>query len=160
MTARSCAAAVLLGASIIAAPCLGQSFFNQPALSAEQLDGMRGGFIGEDGLKIALGIERLVHINGELAGSTVLRIPDLSAISARGIELEGSPRSLIQNGPGNALDPGVLAALGPGMLTLVQNSLNSQLIVGTTRIDITVSGTRSLRLSETLSGLNVQLHSR
>jgi hypothetical protein len=160
MTPRSCAIAVLLGASFIATPCLGQSFFNQPALSAEQLDGMRGGFIGEDGLKIALGIERLVHVNGELAGSTVLRIPDLSAISARGIELEGSPRSLIQNGPGNVLDPGVLAALGPGMLTLVQNSLNSQLIVGTTRIDITVSGTRSLRLSETLSGLNVQLHSR
>jgi hypothetical protein len=45
------------------------------------------------------------------------------------------------------------------MLTLVQNSLNGQVIRGTTRIDLTISGSSTLRISETLSGLRLQLHS-
>jgi hypothetical protein len=134
-------------------------FLGRPAVADAQLDALRGGFLTDGGLRIALGIERLVHINGELVSSTMLRVSDLSALRARGIELQGSPLSLVQNGPGNAIDPGVLQTLGPGMLTLVQNSLNDQVIRGTTRIDVTISGSGSLRLSETLSGLNRQLHS-
>ncbi len=142
-----------------AAPGAAEGLLDQPALSEHALEGLRGGFVGADGLKIAVEIERLVHINGELAGATVLRIPDLAAVRARGLDLQGEARSVIQNGPGNFVDPGVLDAIGPGMFTLVQNSLDHQVIVGRTRIDISVSGARSLGLSRALQGLNVQLHS-
>jgi hypothetical protein len=134
-------------------------FLGQAALPAERLDALRGGFIGDDGLRIALGIERLVQVNGELVSATMLHVADLADLHGRGLEASGPLRALIQNGPGNYVDPALVGQLGPGMLTLVQNSLNNQVIVGTTKINLTISGTRSLQLSDTLSGLNVQLHS-
>jgi hypothetical protein len=156
--AASTVAALLIGTALTA-PASADGFPGGAALSDAQLDTLRGGFIGDDGMKITLGIERLVHVNGELVSSTMLRVPDLSALRARGFELQGPAMSLVQNGPGNAIDPGVLQTLGPGMLTLVQNSLNGQVIRGTTRIDLTISGSSTLRISETLSGLRLQLHS-
>jgi hypothetical protein len=153
------AIATLLAAAFAASPGGAEGFLGKPALGSAALDGLRGGFVGADGVRIAVGIERLVHVNGELASSTMLRISDLGDIRARGIELEGPARGLVQNGPGNFVEPGLLHALAPGMLTLVQNSLNNQVIVGTTRIDISVTGARAMRLSETLSGLNLQLRS-
>jgi hypothetical protein len=148
-------------AALLAGPAAAQAdgFLGKAALATEQLDGLRGGFIGDDGLRIALGIERLVQVNGEMVSTTMLHVADLADLRGRGLDVNGPLRTVIQNGPGNYVEPGLLGQLGPGMLTLVQNSLNNQVIVGTTKIDLTISGTRSLQLSDTLSGLNVQLHS-
>jgi len=120
---------------------------------------LRGGFIAEGGLKISLGIERSVFINNELVATTFLNVPDLATLSARGAtptQLQGSPATLIQNGPGNSLGQSVLQSFGPGMLTIIQNSLDNQLIQGRTIINTTISGVGSLGLSDTISALNVQ----
>jgi hypothetical protein len=156
---RSITAALLAAAICPAMPVAADGFLGQPAVADATLDQLRGGFVGDDGLRIAIGIERLVHINGELVSSTMLNIPDLASLQARGATLEGPLHGLVQNGPGNFVDPSLLGSNGPGMLTVIQNSLDHQVIVGTTRIDLTLSGMRAMRLSDTLSGLNVQLHS-
>ena len=91
------------------------------------------------GFKISLGIERSVLINNELVTSTMLQIPDLGALTGRGAgaaTLTGPQVSVVQNGPGNSVDPAVLQNVGPGgLLSIVQNSLNNQLIRGQTTIN-------------------------
>lgn len=134
-------------------------FSPQQAIDVERLDDLRGGFMTDGGLKISLGIERSVFINNELVATTLLNVPDLATLSARGAtqaQLQGSPTTLIQNGPGNRVGESVLQSFGPGMLTIIQNSLDNQLIQGRTVINTTISGAGSLGLSETISALNVQ----
>jgi len=134
-------------------------FSPERAINRETLDELRGGFVTDGGLKISLGIERSVFINNELVATTFLNVPDLAALSARGAtsaQLQGSPATLIQNGPGNSLGQSVLQSFGAGMLTIIQNSLDNQLIQGRTIINTTISGVDSLGLSETISALNVQ----
>ncbi len=137
-------------------------FLPERAISVDRLDDLRGGFSTEDGLKISLGIERSVFINNELVATTSLNVPDLASLSARGAaqaQLQGSSANVIQNGPGNRLGESVLQSFGPGMLTIIQNSLDNQLIRGETIINATISGAGSLGLSETISALNVQTRS-
>ena len=135
-------------------------FSPEQAINRESLDDLRGGFMTDGGLKISLGIERSVFINNELVATTFLNVPDLGALSARGAtpaQLQGSPTTSIQNGPGNSLGQSVLRSFGPGMLTVIQNSLDNQLIQGRTVINTTISGVGSLGLTETISALNLQL---
>ena len=135
-------------------------FSPKRAINMQRLDELRGGFITDGGLKISLGIERSVFINNELVATTILNVPDLAALSARGAapaQLQGSPTTLVQNGPGNSLGQSVLQSFNRGMLTVIQNSLDNQLIQGRTIINTTISGVGSLGLSETISALNVQL---
>lgn len=127
-------------------------FSPQQAIDVERLDDLRGGFMTDGGLKISLGIERSVFINNELVATTLLNVPDLATQA----QLQGSPTTLIQNGPGNRVGESVLQSFGPGMLTIIQNSLDNQLIQGRTIINTTISGAGSLGLSETISALNVQ----
>ena len=47
------------------------------ALSADQLDEMRGGFVTDQGLTISLGIERLFYVNNELVSQIALHVPQL-----------------------------------------------------------------------------------
>jgi hypothetical protein len=138
-----------------------EAFFGNAALSAKALDEVRGGYLDESGLKISIGIERSVLINHELVDTTILRIPDLAAVTGRGgaVELQGSAASLIQNGARNSIEPAVLQDFGAGLLTVVQNSLDNQVIQGRTIMNVTISGAGSLGLSRTLSSLNFQLHS-
>lgn len=135
-------------------------FSPKQAINMQRLDSLRGGFITDGGLKISMGIERSVFINNELVATTILNVPDLAALVARGAapaQLQGSPTTLVQNGPGNSVGQSVLQSFGPGMLTIIQNSLDNQLIQGRTLINTTISGVGSLGLSETISALNVQL---
>ena len=135
-------------------------FSPKRAINMQRLDELRGGFITDGGLKISLGIERSVFINNELVATTFLNVPDLAALLARGAapaQLQGSPTTLVQNGPGNSVAQSVLQSFGPGMLTIIQNSLDNQLIQGRTIINTTISGVGSLGLGGTISALNVQL---
>jgi hypothetical protein len=134
-------------------------FSPKQAIELQRLDELRGTFMTDNGLKISLGIERSVFVNNELVATTFLNIPDLAALSARGAapgQLQGSPVTLVQNGPGNALGQSVLQSFGSGLLTIVQNSLDNQLIQGRTIINTNISGVGSLGLSNTISALNVQ----
>ena len=157
--------ATAISFAIVALPlaCVADDFvfLSKIALSAEELDGLRGGFFDVAGFKISLGIERSVLINNELVTSTMLQIPDLGALTGRGAgaaTLTGPQVSVVQNGPGNSVDPAVLQNVGPGgLLSIVQNSLNNQLIRGQTTINAMISGAGSLGLRDTISSVNLQV---
>ena len=52
-----------------------------PPLHGAELDGVRGGFAGEDGLRLTFGLERRTYVNGNLESRTVLypAAPSLSS---------------------------------------------------------------------------------
>ena len=130
------------------------SFRNLRAIGAEDLDQMRGGFFPDSGLKISLGIERSVMINGELVTTTTLSIPDLQLFSGTGLgsaTLLGPAFSLVQNGPNNifTLSPD-MGSLG----TVVQNTLNNQAIAGITTINATVNNIDLVRSSDLTSSIS------
>ncbi|RJG22243.1 hypothetical protein D3872_05685 [Massilia cavernae] len=89
----------------------------------------RGGFRLSSGLELSLGIEREVSINGNVVSRTSLQLTDLSRMSAEQAlqtsEALSSVR-LVQNGHGNIY----AVAMAPQTLggTVIQNSLNDQLI--------------------------------
>jgi len=155
----------LLAAAVLGGTC-SAGFAQEPftparALSTAVLDTMRGGFMGDGGMKIAIGIDRAVLVNDTLIETGSIRIADLSALAARGsgaVETSGSPLNLIQNGPGNFADRAQLQQVGPGMMTIVQNSLDGQTIQGRTVMTIDISGTRSMGIREAISALDFQLH--
>ncbi|GAB2547711.1 hypothetical protein [Rhodanobacter koreensis] len=124
------------------------------AASNKHLDSVRGGFDAGSGLLVSFGIERAVYVNGNLATSTSLYIPDIGQMSAEqagALAAATSTISVVQNGPRNAFDPAALAQTTAG--TVVQNSLNNQNIQTLTTLNTTVNTLnmlKSLNLQSTL----------
>ncbi|WP_020653676.1 hypothetical protein [Massilia niastensis] len=125
------------------------SAFGTP-VTADALEDTRGGFDVPGGLTLALGIERVVSVNGEVMSRTNIAIPDLTTMTADQARLAqeaiGAGR-LIQIGNNNFAAPDL--ALGNGA-TVIQNSLNDQTISAYTTITSTVN---SMSL---LKDLNIQ----
>lgn len=93
------------------------------------LDQSRGGFTFETGLKLSLGIERVVSINGEVVARTSVQLTDISRLGAEQAQQTSDALSavkLVQNGRDNIY----LGAMSTQTLggTVIQNSLNDQLI--------------------------------
>ncbi|SHH18861.1 hypothetical protein [Massilia sp. CF038] len=104
------------------------------------LSGQRGGFVSTSGLEVALGIERLVAINGVTVTHTTVQIPDITRLSveqARQTRAALSEVNLVQNGSGNIY----LAAMSDAALagTVIQNTLNDQRIDSRTTISASVN---------------------
>ena len=120
------------------------------ALDETALDAMRGGFIGDGGLKISFGIERAVYINGSLVTTTSLNLSELGTLSAgKAASLSlpevGNRIAFIQNGAGNT----VLTNLGPAAIgTVIQNTLNGQKIQTLTTINATANSLGVLKSIE------------
>jgi hypothetical protein len=115
-------------------------------VDAEQLEQMRGGFGNATGLTVALGIERLVSINGDLVARTHIDIADLqhlSAEQARQTHDALSSVKLIQNGHDNIYEAGAAARVAGGVV--IQNTLNDQLIRSETVISSTVNSASLLK---------------
>jgi hypothetical protein len=108
------------------------------AISDERLDRMRGGFDLSSGLKVSFGISRMAVVNGSLVTTTSFNIPDIANISAQQAQQLASVNagSLIQNGPGNVVQPGALPSLSGAV---IQNTLNNQNIQALTTINTTVN---------------------
>jgi hypothetical protein len=128
----------------------GNEYFRQRMpVSEAVLDQMRGGFQSSPNDPIlSFGIERTVHLNGQLVSSTVLNIPDLMQLAGNSSRVF----TLVQTGSGNALTPGT--ATLPALMTVLQNSLDNQNIQNQTVINATVGAlgwTRSLALGNALS---------
>lgn len=142
--ARALAAAALLGGALHANAAGAEEGFGKP-VDAATLDAARGGFETPGGLSLALGIERVVSVNGEVLSRSSIAIPDLSAMTADQARLAhealGSAR-LIQLGGGNIA--GTDTGLGNGA-TLVQNTLNDQTIRAATVITSTVNSMSLLK---------------
>jgi hypothetical protein len=121
-----------------------------PAL-AEQ----RGGFINAEGLKVAVGLESLVRINDEVRSEVALQLPDLTEL-AKGTANIGARVQVIHNGRGNALPEGFADRMS-GLGTVIQNSLDDQVIQNLKAMNIEISGVRSLRNGQLKARINSQI---
>ncbi|HET8870095.1 MAG TPA: hypothetical protein VFM48_06590 [Aquabacterium sp.] len=121
-------------------------------VSDQRLDDLRGGFDVGSVLMVSFGISRVVYINDQLVTSTSLQLGDLGTLSsaqakALGQELASMAGQVVQNGPGNSVDP---AAMAVPFATYIQNTLNNQSIRVETMIQATTNGMSLLK------GLNFQ----
>jgi hypothetical protein len=91
-----------------------------------RLEEARGGFESGNGLLVALGVERMIEVNGVVVARNRVELADVARLA-------------------NA--PDAAAALAP---MLVQNNTNGQLIRSLTTIDLTVNAL------STLKGLNLE----
>lgn len=133
----------------------GSALFTEAgAVDAATLENARGGFITADGLTVTLGLERLVTINGNVVERTELQLGDIGKLaSGQGSvsnEALGQLR-LIQNGELRAMTPEATALLGG---TVIQNTLNDQLIRNETAINATVNTAGMLRALNFGTSLN------
>lgn len=148
--ALSCAA---LACQVMAGPDEA-GFTSADAVAADTLDGYRGGFITDSGLAVSLGLERIVTINGNIADSSRIDFGDLGSLAAGRTALSADAANqlrIIQNGGG-----AVAVDFGPSALggTVIQNSLNNQLINNATIINASVEGRgllQALNFQNTLS---------
>lgn len=115
-------------------------------VSRNTLAGLRGGYrIGDatQGLELSFTIDRVSYINGELVAQSGLSLPAGGAAS-------GAAAQVIQNGPDNTF--GLSAnQLGNGALTVIQNTLDNQVIGNVTIINATLTN-RPLVQSMAVSG--------
>jgi len=109
--------------------------------SDDRLDQTRGGFETGEGLLLALGVERLVSINGEMVASSKVNISDVSKLSPDQAAALAAV-TLVQNGSGNVFAPG--GQLPAGAL-VIQNSASGQLIRSQTTINATVNSLSLLK---------------
>jgi hypothetical protein len=114
-------------------------FSSENAVAAATLDDYRGGFVTDNGIAVTLGIERIVTINGNVAEHSELALGDLGRLTSGASTLPADTVAqvrLIQNGGGTfavQMDNNVLGG------TVIQNSLNDQLIRNQTIINASVN---------------------
>jgi hypothetical protein len=124
------------------------------AVAGATLDAARGGFVTADGLVVRLGLERLVTINGNVVERTEMQLGDLGKLASGqgGISSEALGQlRLIQNGDVRAVTPDAATLLGG---TVIQNTLNDQLINNRTSINATVNTAGMLRALNFGTNLN------
>lgn len=125
---------------------------NWVAVNEADLDNMRGGFDIEDvGLKVSVGIQRAVYINGNLSTTTGFNIPNVGKLTNGQTRLSNPTTStinLVQNGPGNTFQPGPMPQVTTA--TVIQNTLDNQNVQSLTTINATANSLGMLK------GINFQ----
>jgi hypothetical protein len=114
----------------------------------QELAKLRGGFITSDGLNINVGLEQLVMIDGTVKTRFNLDLSGLGRTSGGANPLASDQNKLIQlvqNGEHNLVTPDVPANFAGGALTIIQNSVDTQLIQNFTMLQIDVSGMSQFR---------------
>jgi hypothetical protein len=109
------------------------------AVAPAILDDLRGGFTTAGGLTVTLGLERIITINGNVAEHSQLDFGDLGRLTSGQAQLSADSMGqlrLIQNGAAGD----VAVQLGANTLggTVIQNSLNDQVIRNQTIINASV----------------------
>jgi hypothetical protein len=130
-------------------------FSRNNAVDPASLDSYRGGFLTDTGIAVTLGIERIVTINGNVAERSNLDLGDLGRLTSGETRLNADAAGqlrLIQNG-GGKFD----VQLGNNTLggTVIQNSLNNQMINNQTIINANVNARgllQAMNFQQTLSG--------
>jgi hypothetical protein len=136
--------ALLLAGAAFATQALagaqGDPFSAANAVEPSTLDALRGGFTTDSGLTVTLGLERIVTINGAVAEHSTLDLGELGGLTSGRTTL--SPDALgqlrlIQNGAGSQF----AVQMGANTLggTVIQNTLNDQLIRNQTIINASVN---------------------
>lgn len=119
------------------------------AVSDQHLEKMRGGYDIGNGLTVSFGIIRTVMINGDLVSKTSFNLPDVTKITSEQAAIASAAlakNGIVQNGPGNYVDPVVQSQLATG--TLIQNSFSDQKIQTLTIIN---AGVNSLNLFKAIN---------
>lgn len=160
MLSRFTIAFALLSAAVWTSMAWAQNPLAGAAVSDRQLDSVRGGFDAGGGLLASFGIERATYINGQLVAHSQVSIPDVAHITAgqaQALALATSTVNVIQNGPGNVVEP---RSFAPGSAaTFIQNSLDNQNIQNLTTINATVNtlgAFRAAHLQESLQASAIQ----
>lgn len=128
-----------------------------PVVADRELDTMRGGFETSGGglpLSFSFGIERASFVNGQLVATSTLFIPSLpAAMSGGGVVVTGfDPITIIQNGTGNSF---VLPSVrDTQVLTVIQNTLDNQVVSNTTVINASITSSDYLRSLSIQNSLN------
>ena len=118
------------------------------AVDDATLEQARGGFDMPGGLNLSLGIERLVSINGEVVASTSFMINDVSRLTvaeASQARAALSAMNVVQNGAGNLFAAGALEQAMAG--TVIQNSLNDQVLRSQTIVNTSVNSLELLKIA-------------
>lgn len=124
------------------------------AVNEHRLDGMRGGFTTDSGLRISFGIERAVYVNGNLVTTTSLNLSELGKLSGgqgQGMSIPPGSLTMVQNGAGNSFTLGPVSTSSLG--TVIQNTLNDQKIQAVTTVNATVNSLGILKSMELQSNL-------
>lgn len=129
-----------------------------PVVDDRELDQMRGGFETVSNgipLSFSLGIERTSFVNGQLVATSTVVIPSLAAaMNGGGVTVTGDPITVIQNGPGNSFALSSISDKSAQFMTVIQNTLDNQVISNVTRIDVSITSKdflRSLAVQQSLS---------
>ena len=165
LTLAVCTAAFF--SPVALADTLGHDFAGYRVATADELDEMRGGFdLNAGGLHLSFSIERVTFINGVLAATTRLSIPALNSLgtpqtiadSAQTIQASttGLQNTVgaIQNGPRNTLIlPDGISLSTSALTTVIQNTLDNQVIRNMTILNATLSNqalARAMAISSAL----------
>lgn len=126
-----------------------------PVVADRELDQMRGGFETVSGglpLSFSFGIERASFVNDQLVATSTLVIPSLLELNSGAVRAAGmDPVTVIQNGPGNTFS---LPGLSSQFMTLIQNTLDNQVIGNVTVINASVTSSDFLRSLALQNSLN------
>ena len=130
-----------------------------PVLADRELDQMRGGFeTASSGLPLSFsfGIERASFVNGQLVASSTLVISSLpEAMNNGGAVVTGfDPITVIQNGAGNSFTLPSMSNLPTQVMTLIQNTLDNQVISNITVINASITSKDFLRSLAIQNSLN------
>ncbi|PJC99665.1 hypothetical protein GQ37_004920 [Janthinobacterium sp. BJB1] len=118
------------------------------AVSEETLEQARGGFDVPGGLSLSFGIERLVSINGSVVSSVAFTIADVAHLSVEEVSLARTAiasMNVVQNGVGNVFSPSPMAQTMAA--TVIQNSLNDQVLRTQTIVNGSVNSLQLLKLA-------------
>ena len=128
-----------------------------PALSAAQLDAIRGGVDMGGGLLGSFGISRATYINGQLVAHSEVTIPDIAHVTVpQATQLAAVLQTVVvRNGPGNFVDPASFA--GSSAATVIQNTLNDQNIQNLTTIRASVNTLPDFNMLQLQEGLQAGL---
>ncbi|WP_332879350.1 hypothetical protein [Massilia sp. S19_KUP03_FR1] len=128
------------------------------AVDSAALDAVRGGFGYGDSLLVTLGIDRLVQVNGNVVEHSAVQFGDVGKLASGQAQLAGDAPGtrLIQNGQPAQLAAGLpVGALGG---TIIQNSLNDQMINNQTTIRASVNSAGVLQTMNFNASLNQALN--
>lgn len=120
------------------------------ALTLAELERLRGGFVGADGLQFSFSFDRVTRLNGEALSQVSVIIPLFNLIDRHtSTALSSASNSLgnLQALPGySGMDSTLTNALGRAEFpTLIQNALDNQHIENLTLINLDIFGTDALR---------------
>lgn len=123
------------------------------------LDGARGGYDLGAGLVMSLGVERLATVNGNVVSSSSFNIADLSRLGAgeaAQVRDAAAALNLLQNGAGNVFQIGPMEQVAG---TVIQNTLNDQVLRTQTIINTSVNSLELLKVMHFQEGLRDALSS-